>query len=206
MSEITTGGRPAAPKNEITAARIKEQRKRHRETQATVGAVIGYGKATVARYEKNLRGAGYESLVKLAEHWNIPVQYLTGETDMTDCAAYYLDVEASASEAYYTEEKARRIKLENFFSPCGLIYEYLDGAQYDFIGIGKSPVEDAELERAIHTNKRHRLTAQEVGISTFFNDDELQELFSKVCHVVHDAVVFECFCKKHKEAREHGND
>lgn len=200
-------GRPRRiPIVDITAERIYQQRKTHRESQVYLATVIGFEAQKVGRVERKEVGIDRESLVKLAEHWNIPVQYLTGETDLMDCTAYRLTAEALASETYYAEEEARRIKLENFFSPCGLTYEYLDGAQYDFIGIGKSTVEDAELERAIHANKRHRLTAHDIGVSTYCNDDELQELFSRVCHVVHDAVVYECFCKKHKEAREHGND
>lgn len=118
-------GRPEIPINPIAADRIKEQRLKHREKQSDVGALLGtktmpYTATSIGRYENKKRGIPTEHLKKLAAHWNVPVQYLTGETDISDPIVY-----ASETGNYNQNVRIKIIKLQNYFNFCGFDYEYL---------------------------------------------------------------------------------
>ena len=135
MSTTLRTGRPEIPVNPIAAKRIKEQREKHRETQETIGVLLGTDgtpltAATIGRYENEKRGISKTHLEKLATHWNVPVQYLTGETNISDPIAYQLDQEERIRNEFgaVIEKHERNIyrgRLQNLFDLCGYDYEFL---------------------------------------------------------------------------------
>ena len=177
MSTTSRTGRPEIPINPIAADRIKEQRLKHREKQSDVGALLGtettpYTATSIGRYENKKRGIPTEHLEKLAAHWNVPVQYLTGETDISDPIAYQLEREqaiaAGFGEAVERHEKdIQRARISNLFDLCGFDYEYL-----------------------LQDQGKHLITDQSGEIEeTALTDAQLSALMENV----HKAMAFELF-------------
>lgn len=61
--------------------RIKELRTRNGMTQAELAEIIGINSVTLARYESGDRNPKIDKLEKMAEIFNVSVDYLTGKTD-----------------------------------------------------------------------------------------------------------------------------
>ena len=184
MSSKNTGGRPSIPVNPLTAERLKRMRMRtvidgHRETQDDAAKVIGYKKATYARYEKGERGIADEDLKRLAEHWNVPVEYLSGQTDCATHEAYQAEqwaIEAAALSEIQIEEEKQIEQYKSFFSICGFRYTKLSGAAYDF-----NP----------ESTKPHSITDTTTGITATLDDSELQALIDRL----RSTIQLECFIK-----------
>ena len=58
--------------------RLKELRESKRLTQKEVAEIIGYSEISYARYEKGEREPDISTLCKLAEYFNVTVDYLIG--------------------------------------------------------------------------------------------------------------------------------
>lgn len=181
MSDKTNGGRPEIPVNQVTAERITGLRKRHRETQKEIGDIIGYGAATVARYEKGERGVGDDIICILAKHWNVPLDYLKGQTDTDDPIAYALELDAAeqvGANEYAAQQRAERTRRRNFFDLCGFHYEDLHASP--------GPWEFAEE----NADKAHKLSDSRGMIDPVdISDDELKAILDGA----HDFIAFECF-------------
>ncbi|WP_035571563.1 helix-turn-helix domain-containing protein [Halonatronum saccharophilum] len=61
--------------------RIRKLRKENKLTQQQLADKIGVGRATIAGYETKGKEPGYDTLSKLAEIFNVSVDYLLGRTD-----------------------------------------------------------------------------------------------------------------------------
>lgn len=202
MSNKSSGGRPEIPVNLCTAKRVKALRERNRETQKDVGDLIGYGPATVARYEKGERGIGDDIIRILAKHWNVAVDYILGLTDTEDPIAYALETaaaeDAGAAE-YAAQQRAERMRRVNFFDYCGFYYEdthELPGV-WEFAGVGG--------RAAIDADRPHRVSDPSSLIEpVLLTDDELKALLENV----HDFIAFECFklIQQRKEAAHSVDD
>ena len=62
--------------------RLKELRESKRLTQKEVAEVIGYSEISYARYEKGEREPDISTLCKLAEYFNVTVDYLIGRGNL----------------------------------------------------------------------------------------------------------------------------
>lgn len=62
--------------------RIKELRTRNGMTQAELAEIIGINSVTLARYESGDRNPKIDKLEKMAEVFNVSVDYLTGKSDI----------------------------------------------------------------------------------------------------------------------------
>ena len=62
--------------------RLKELREFKRLTQKEVAAIIGYSEISYARYEKGEREPDISTLCKLAEYFNVTVDYLIGRGNL----------------------------------------------------------------------------------------------------------------------------
>jgi transcriptional regulator with XRE-family HTH domain len=60
--------------------RLSELRNDKGLTQDELESIILKGKGSVSRYEKGARQADYETLVKLADYFDVSVDYLLGRT------------------------------------------------------------------------------------------------------------------------------
>lgn len=186
MAEKSHGGRPKTEVNWTTARRIKQLRENHRETQKDIGNVIYCSAITVARFEKGERGISLDILKLLAKHWNVPVPYLTGETDKTTLLEYYQELDEAESQGLEEESnrlKSERAKLDNFFSLCKFTYQNIfDEPSNCFLSV-------IDPDAA---NAPHKLISNiSPNINSFFTDEELKDLFTKV----HELIAFECFKK-----------
>lgn len=61
--------------------RLKKLRKDHLMTQEETAAQLGIPRTTYSGYEKCIREAGYEVLIKLALLFDVSIDYLLGLTD-----------------------------------------------------------------------------------------------------------------------------
>ncbi|HEX3047211.1 MAG TPA: helix-turn-helix transcriptional regulator [Bacillota bacterium] len=67
---------------EILAKRIKELREERGLTQEALSGDLGLsGKSAIANYEKGFRTPEYETLLKIADYFNVSTDYLLGRTD-----------------------------------------------------------------------------------------------------------------------------
>lgn len=62
--------------------RLKELRESKRLTQKEVAEIIGYSEISYARYEKGEREPDISTLCKLAEYFNVTVDYLIGRGNL----------------------------------------------------------------------------------------------------------------------------
>lgn len=60
--------------------RLKQLRTEHKLTQEELGKKINVSKASISLYEKNLRDPSKDSLVTLANFFNVSTDYLLGNT------------------------------------------------------------------------------------------------------------------------------
>lgn len=163
MSNSKIGGRPKTPINPITAERMISLRYSHKESQEDIGRVIGYGKATIGRYENQKRGIAPEDLKRLAQHWNVPVDYLTGITDCTTEEAYQMEQFELACENYEKEQEKQLQKINQIralFSLCGFQY--------------------ANIPQTPRTEVSHVITDSSSGFTVTLNDTELQTLIEHI--------------------------
>lgn len=127
---------------ELLGDRLRQQRNRRKLTQEDVARRIGVARTTYAMYEQNSREPDNETLQKLADFFDVSIDYLLGRTDdptppentsqpyyalterdqrdiARDLERMMSDLESDESMAFYGEpmdEETRqliRISLEN---------------------------------------------------------------------------------------------
>lgn len=60
------------------ATRLRDLRKQHKETQQELAAILGISKSSVNMYERGEREPGFGILERLADHYNVSMDYLMG--------------------------------------------------------------------------------------------------------------------------------
>lgn len=61
--------------------KIKELRELNKETQEELGKLLNVSKATISKYENGSVDVSNDTLIKLANHFNVTTDYLLGRTD-----------------------------------------------------------------------------------------------------------------------------
>lgn len=61
--------------------RLKELRKQKHISQIKLAMDLSVSQNTISRYEQGEREAGYDMLVKIADYFNVSVDYLLERTD-----------------------------------------------------------------------------------------------------------------------------
>ena len=61
--------------------RLKELRKEKRITQLQLAMALNMSQNTISRYETGERQAGYNELIKIADYFNVSIDYLLERTD-----------------------------------------------------------------------------------------------------------------------------
>ena len=64
--------------------RMRELRKEHGETQAQAAAAAGLTDRQYQRFETGKQKPGFDSLLALADHFGVSMDYLAGRTDRRD--------------------------------------------------------------------------------------------------------------------------
>ena len=62
--------------------RLKELRKMRKISQLKLALDLNMNQNTVSRYENMEREADYETLIKIADYFNVSLDYLLGRTDI----------------------------------------------------------------------------------------------------------------------------
>ena len=60
---------------------LQELRKEKGITQAAAGKDLGLSRSTIAGYETKGREPGIDMLIRLADYYNVTIDYLVGRTD-----------------------------------------------------------------------------------------------------------------------------
>ena len=61
--------------------KLKELRKKKKISQLKLAMDLGMNQNTVSRYENQEREADYATLIKIADYFQVSVDYLLGRTD-----------------------------------------------------------------------------------------------------------------------------
>lgn len=61
--------------------RLKFLRKQKNITQLKLAMDLNMNQNTISRYENGEREAGYQELIKIADYFNVSIDYLLGRTD-----------------------------------------------------------------------------------------------------------------------------
>lgn len=109
----------ASPQFRSLGKRLKELRRQTGETQAEVARLIGTTVPAYSNYEIDKRKPEREILIKLAKHYNVTVDYLIGETDITSLPGEGIDLPPEIQryfrggkwEALDPNDKKKLIKL-----------------------------------------------------------------------------------------------
>ncbi|MBQ8164234.1 MAG: helix-turn-helix transcriptional regulator [Clostridia bacterium] len=64
--------------------RLKELRKKKNITQLKLAMDLNMNQNTISRYETGEREAGYNELIKIADFFNVSIDYLLERTDVPD--------------------------------------------------------------------------------------------------------------------------
>ena len=98
----------------IFGAHLRELRSERDLSQGDLEKIIHKGRGTISLYEKGERQADYESLVKLADYFDVSVDYLLGRTKRRrpweEPPKHVLVDDLSASDAAKVEENAALLR------------------------------------------------------------------------------------------------
>lgn len=121
-------------KKSVDSTRIKQLREKFRLTQEELAEKLDVSSKTILRYEgKGIPKSKKEKMVpKLSEIFNVPGEYITGETDIESIALYIQYVEDAIPE---DSEATERHKMEQSLKSvlCATGYSFIEKwAQFDF--------------------------------------------------------------------------
>ena len=68
--------------------RMRELRKEHGETQAQVAAAAGMTDRQYQRFETGKQKPGFDSLLALADHFGVSLDYLAGRSDRREMVGF----------------------------------------------------------------------------------------------------------------------
>lgn len=68
-------------KEEIMEFRLRQLRKERRISQLKLALDLNMNQNTVSRYENREREADYETLIRLADYFDVSIDYLLGRSD-----------------------------------------------------------------------------------------------------------------------------
>lgn len=80
-------------------------------TQAEFSKRIGISRSTIGMYETGAREPDFETLERIADFFNVDIDYLLGRTDKTTL------LPESASQAYYLNDDAKEMAQFMFENP-----------------------------------------------------------------------------------------
>ena len=64
--------------------RLKELRKERNITQLKLAMDLNLSQNTISRYETGVREASYSELIKIADYFDVSIDYLLNRTDIPD--------------------------------------------------------------------------------------------------------------------------
>lgn len=104
--------------------RIKSLRIDHHVTQQELADSVNIKRATLANWEINRTEPGYDSLCKIADRFDVSVDYLLGRTNDA------MSIVAESSERYYTIDELICLALGSDSPPTQAIEEVKAAIEY----------------------------------------------------------------------------
>lgn len=96
------------------ANRLKHLRKSSNLTQTDLGKILGVGKTTVSMYETNNSTPSDEIKLKIAEYFNVSLDYLLGKTDIKNSSDTERTVALHSSTDYDDLPQEAKDEINNF--------------------------------------------------------------------------------------------
>ncbi len=78
--------------------RIKKLRESSNETQEELGKILNVSKATISKYENGTVEMSNDTLIKLANHFNVSTDYILGRTNIPDMLNESIQIAASMKD------------------------------------------------------------------------------------------------------------
>ena len=91
--------------------RLRYLRKINGVTQAELSRYLGYGYTAVSNYENAEHQPDYNTLMKIAEYFNVSADYLLGNTDNPQSIRADMDSQLSEALQIYTKLPSDKKKL-----------------------------------------------------------------------------------------------
>lgn len=96
------------------ANRIKELRLTKNLTQSQLGQIIGVGKTTISMYENGNSSPNDEIKIKLADFFEVSIDYLLGKTDIRNYAINEPTVALHSDNDYDDLPQEAKDEINNF--------------------------------------------------------------------------------------------
>ena len=78
--------------------RIKNLRESSNETQEELVKILNVSKATISKYENGTVEMSNDTLIKLANHFNVSTDYILGRTNIPDMLSEPIQIAASMKD------------------------------------------------------------------------------------------------------------
>lgn len=108
--------------------RMRSLREQKKITQAELGAKIGVSGATVNRYEQGKREPDIDTLEKIADFFDVTLDYLTGRTDIPGYPTHLKDLPPMERLERFIKENDFR---DLYFSRSGSYFDDLTSEEVD---------------------------------------------------------------------------
>ncbi|HBL6539367.1 TPA: helix-turn-helix transcriptional regulator [Listeria monocytogenes] len=143
--------------------RLSELRKKKGFSQYKLADELGFSRGQVANYEQGTREPDYQTLLKIAEFFNVSTDYLLGRDDnnLADTIAAHIDSNASEEEMEeilaYIEEKRKKYANEEEIDITDIAAKKdADVAKFveenpDFKAVAARVMNDEEAVKAVKT-------------------------------------------------------
>ncbi len=95
----------------MLGVRLKYLRKSNNKTQQDIADILGITRPAYTAYEQGKRNPDYEILEKIADYYNVSIDYLLGRTDNTGA----LHTQAGISDNEYNNLSSYQKEVIDFF-------------------------------------------------------------------------------------------
>lgn len=136
--------------------RMRSLREQKKITQAELGAKIGVSGATVNRYEQGKREPDIDTLEKIADFFDVTLDYLTGRTDIPGYPTHLKDLPPMERLAAFVKENDFK---DLYFSRSGSYFDDLTSDEVDELIMSLLEVRKERLR--MEAEKRRKSEEQE---------------------------------------------
>ncbi|AGF56417.1 transcriptional regulator with XRE-family HTH domain [Clostridium saccharoperbutylacetonicum] len=121
--------------------KIKKLRKQKGLTQQELSEIIGISRSTIGMVEKNLQGTGNETLKKLADFFDVTIDYLLSENENND------SIKLEADEAHHSNINGIKLNKKDMRDIEKTVEATISELEkQDSLMLSGNPVDDADWE------------------------------------------------------------
>lgn len=111
--------------------RLKMLRESNNLTQIELGKILGVGNVTLSQYEKGDRNPDYDTLLRIADYFNVSTDYLLGKTDLKNYSDYHPALTAKDERDIQKELEKMMADLDSGQSGPAFYGGNMDLSEYD---------------------------------------------------------------------------